>query len=222
MRRLYPDNGSPEHDEAIRIVEAMLFAAGEPMSLAAIAERLPPSRDVPAILRDLERVYAGRGVNLVAVAGGWAFRTAADLSFALAQDKVEPQKLSRAALEVLAIIAYHQPTTRAEIEEIRGVSTSKGTLDTLLELGWVRLRGRRKTPGRPLTFGTTAAFLAHFGLNTLADLPGLDDMKGLGLIEGRLPSDFDVPRPDDTMLRHDEDPLDGDLSSLGTSDLADG
>lgn len=222
MRRLYPDNGSPEHDEAIRIVEAMLFAAGEPMSLAAIAERLPASRDVPAILRDLERVYAGRGVNLVQVAGGWTFRTAADLSFALASERVEPQKLSRAALEVLAIIAYHQPTTRAEIEEIRGVSTSKGTLDTLLELGWVRLRGRRKTPGRPLTFGTTAAFLAHFGLNTLTDLPGLDDMKGLGLIEGRLPSDFHVPRPDDTMLRDDEEPLDGDLPSLGSADLAEG
>lgn len=221
VRRLHAENDSPEHDEAIRIVEALLFAAAAPMSIAALAARLPAARDVPAILHDLERAYASRGVNLVEVAGGWAFRTAADLSFALAEERHETQKLSRAGLEVLAIIAYHQPTTRAEIEEIRGVSTSKGTLDTLLELGWVRLRGRRKSPGRPVTFGTTAAFLEQFGLKALTDLPGLDDMKGLGLIEGRLPAWFDVPRPDDGALRDDEEPLDADLSSVGSGDLGD-
>jgi segregation and condensation protein B len=151
-------------------------------------------------------------VNLVQVAGKWAFRTAGDLSFLLARDVVEPRRLSRAALETLAIVAYHQPVTRAEIEEIRGVSTSKGTLDALLETGWIRLRGRRRAPGRPVTYGTTPAFLDHFGLNAVDDLPGLEELKGAGLVEGRIPPGLSFPTPsDDAALREDEDPLDDDL-----------
>ena len=143
----------------------------------------------------------------------WAFRTANDLAWLLTHESVQPRKLSRAAMETLAIIAYHQPVTRAEIEEIRGVTTSKGSVDVLLETGWIRPRGRRKAPGRPLTYGTTAVFLSHFGLDAVADLPGLDELKGAGLVEGRLPAGFAVPIPsDDPTLREDEDPLDpGDL-----------
>jgi segregation and condensation protein B len=152
-------------------------------------------------------------VNLVVVGGKWTFRTANDLAWLLARDVVEPKKLSRAAIETLAIVAYHQPVTRAEIEDIRGVSASKGTLDVLLETGWVRLRGRRKSPGRPITFGTTEAFLSHFGLEALGDLPGLEELKGAGLLDGSLPPGFNIPLPsDDPGLRDDEDPLDpGDL-----------
>ena len=146
----------------MRIAEALLFAAAEPLGREELAGRLPEGADVERVLVDLRELYAGRGVNLVPVAGKWAFRTAGDLSFLLARDVVEPRSLSRAAMETLAIIAYHQPVTRAEIEEIRGVATSKGTLDTLLETGWVRLRGRRKAPGRPVTYGTTPAFLEPF------------------------------------------------------------
>ena len=164
-------------------------------------------------MRRLQAEYAPRGVNLVRVAGKWMFRTANDLAWLLARDTVEPKKLSRAANETLAIIAYHQPVTRAEIEDIRGVSVSKGTLDVLMETGWIRLRGRRKAPGRPLTFGTTEAFLSHFGLEAIGDLPGLDELKGTGLLDGRLPAGFSVPLPsDDATLREDEDPLEpGDL-----------
>lgn len=201
--------------EALRIAEAVVFAATAPVSSAEIAGRLPAGTRVESVLEELERAYQGRGINLVRVAGGWAFRTAADLSFVLARDAAEPQKLSRAAMEVLAIIAYHQPTTRAEIEEIRGVSTSKGTLDALLETKWIRMRGRRKAPGRPVTFGTTAAFLEHFGLNAITDLPGLDELQGLGFLEGRVPADMTVPTPsDDVALTESEDPLDPDLLSF--------
>jgi segregation and condensation protein B len=157
----------------------------------------------------LQTEYAPRGVNLVRVAGKWAFRTANDLAWLMTRDAAEPRRLSRAAVETLAIIAYHQPVTRAEIEDIRGVSTSKGTLDVLLETGWIRLRGRRRAPGRPVTYGTTESFLTHFGLQSVGDLPGLDELRGAGLIEGALPSGFEVPMPsDDPMLRADEDPLD--------------
>jgi segregation and condensation protein B len=152
----------PDHGEAMRIAEALLFAAAAPLSVEELSGRLPEGADVEKILQDLTELYALRGVNLVRVAGKWTFRTASDLSFVLARDVVEQRKLSRAAMETLAIIAYHQPVTRAEIEEIRGVATSKGTIDTLLETGWIRLRGRRKAPGRPVTYGTTAGFLEHF------------------------------------------------------------
>ena len=161
-------------------------------------------------MAELTAQYAGRGVNLVRVAGRYAFRTAGDLAFLLARHVVEQKKLSRAAMETLAIVAYHQPATRAEIEEIRGVATSKGTLDALLETGWVRLRGRRKAPGRPVTYGTTAGFLDHFGLDAVGDLPGLDELKGAGFIEGR-PAGLSVPVPSDSEdLREDEEPLDTD------------
>lgn len=204
-----------EREAALRIVEALVFAAAEPVPAEALADRLPAGTDVAAILADLAGFYAGRGVNLVRVGGGWAFRTAADLAAALAREDAAPQRLSRAAMEVLAIIAYHQPATRAEIEEVRGVATSKGTLDTLIEAGWVRLRGRRRAPGRPVAYGTTRAFLTHFGLDAIGDLPGLDELKGLGLLDGRIPPDLAMPSPNDsTTLAPDEDPLDPDLLSI--------
>src|SRR5829696_6230405 len=203
---------TPEPREALRIAEALLFAAREPLAAQELAGRLPEGSDVAAVLADLAEHYADRGVNLVQVAGKWAFRTAGDLSFLLARDVVEPRKLSRAAMETLAIVAYHQPVTRAEIEEIRGVVTSKGRLDTLLETGWIRLRGRRKAPGRPVTYGTTPRFLEHFGINAVDDLPGLEELKGAGMLDGRIPPGLSVPVPsDDTTLRADEDPLEDDL-----------
>jgi segregation and condensation protein B len=202
--------------EELRLLEALLFAAGEPLDETKLAERMPDGVDVKSALRRLQAEYAPRGVNLVRIGGKWTFRTANDLAWLLAKDVVEPRKLSRAALETLAIVAYHQPVTRAEIEEIRGVSTSKGSLDVLLETGWVRLRGRRKSPGRPVTFGTSEAFLSHFGLEALGDLPGLDELKGAGLLEGNLPPGFSVPVPsDDPTLRDDEDPLDPGELDLG-------
>jgi segregation and condensation protein B len=199
--------------EELRILEALLFAAEEPLDEKTLAARLPAGADVQALLSQLKQDYESRGVNLVCVGGKWTLRTAGDLAWLLTREAVVPRKLSRAAIETLAIVAYHQPVTRAEIEEIRGVSTSKGTLDVLLETGWVRLRGRRKVPGRPVTYGTSEAFLSHFGLEALADLPGLDDLKGAGLIEGALPEGFIVPVPsDDPALREDEEPLEpGDL-----------
>lgn len=201
----------PDHGEAMRIAEALLFASAGPLGAEELAGRLPEGADVEKILRDLAELYSSRGVNLVRVAGKWAFRTASDLAFVLARDVVEQRKLSRAAMETLAIIAYHQPVTRAEIEEIRGVATSKGTLDLLLETGWIRLRGRRKVPGRPVTYGTTPGFLEHFGLDAIEDLPGLEELKGAGFMEGRVPSDLSVPVPSDSeALREDEDPLDQD------------
>lgn len=194
---------------ALRMAEAILFASGEPLSAAEIGERLPDGSDVKALLRELQLAYSGRGVNLVEVAGKWMFRTAGDLAFLLQSEAEEPKKLSRAALETMAIIAYHQPVTRAEIEEIRGVTTSKGTLDVLLETGWVRMRGRRRVPGRPITYGTTEAFLVHFGLEAVGDLPGLEELRGAGLLDGRIPPGFTVPEPrDSAALTEDEDPLD--------------
>lgn len=205
-------DGTPDHGEAARIAEALLFAASEPLGVEELAGRLPQGVDVEAVLATLSAHYAPRGVNLVRVAGKWAFRTAGDLAFLLAHNVVEPRRLSRAALETLAIVVYHQPVTRAEIEEIRGVATSKGTLDVLLETGWIRLRGRRRAPGRPVTYGTTPAFLNHFNLNAVEDLPGLEELKGTGLFDGRLPPGLSLPIPsDDTTLREDEDPLDDDL-----------
>jgi len=199
--------------EALRFIEALLFAAAEPLDEETLAARLPEGVDLRAAMRALQAEYAMRGVNLVRVAGKWSFRTAKDLAWLMAREAVEQKKLSRAATETLAIIAYHQPVTRAEIEDIRGVSASKGTLDVLLETGWIRPRGRRKTPGRPITFGTTEAFLSHFGLESISDLPGLEELRSAGLMDGQLPPGFNVPAPsDEPALREDEDPLEpGDL-----------
>ena len=213
MRVIVGDRERPDRAEELRILEALLFAAEEPLDEKTLAARLPAGIDLRALLGQLQNEYAARGVNLVRVAGKWTLRTASDLAWLLTREALVSRKLSRAAIETLSIVAYHQPVTRAEIEEIRGVTTSKGTLDVLLETGWVRLRGRRKAPGRPVTYGTTEAFLSHFGLEALADLPGLDELKGAGLIEGSLPADFGVPVPsDDPALREDEEPLEpGDL-----------
>jgi segregation and condensation protein B len=199
--------------EELRLLEALLFAAGEPLDEKALAGRMPAGVDVRAALRRLQAEYAPRGVNLMHIGNKWGFRTANDLAWLLTHEAVQPKKLSRAALETLAIIAYHQPVTRAEIEEVRGITGAKGTLDVLLEVGWIRPRGRRKAPGRPITYSTNDAFLSHFGLETLSDLPGLDELKGAGLFDGALPAGFNVPVPsDDPALREDEDPLDdGDL-----------
>jgi len=194
----------------LRIVEALLFASSEPLSPADIAIYLDGEADAPALIRTLVQRYAGRGVNLVQRGDKWAFRTAEDLGFLLRREEVENRQLSRAALETLSIIAYHQPTTRAEIEEVRGVATGKGTLDLLMEAGWIRMRGRRRTPGRPVTYGTTDAFLDHFGLEALSDLPGLEELKGAGLLSGRLPPSTQIPLPFDGPLRDDEDPLEPD------------
>jgi segregation and condensation protein B len=213
MRVIVGERERPERAEELRILEALLFAAEEPLDEKVLAARLPAGIDLRALLTQLQDEYAARGVNLVRVAGKWTLRTASDLAWLLTREALVSRKLSRAAIETLSIVAYHQPVTRAEIEEIRGVTTSKGTLDVLLETGWVRLRGRRKAPGRPVTYGTTEAFLSHFGLEALGDLPGLDELKGAGLIEGSLPADFNVPVPsDDPALREDEEPLEpGDL-----------
>jgi len=203
--------------EAMRMAEALVFASAEPVSLPFLAERLPRGVDIAAIMQRLKQDYASRGVNLVQVSDHWAFRTAADLSFAIRKEDSEVRKLSRAALEVLAIIAYHQPVTRAEIEDIRGVQTSKGTLDVLMEAGWVRFRGRRRTPGRPVTIGTTRDFLDHFGLEELRDLPGMEELKGAGLLSGRIPANFNMPLPlPGDELTEDEDPITQlDLEELG-------
>jgi segregation and condensation protein B len=209
---------SAEFLETVRMAEAIVFASTEPVSAKALAARLPEGSDIGEIMDELGRHYEKRGVNLVRVGDAWAFRTAGDLAFLMSRDAIQQKKLSRAALEVLAIIAYHQPATRAEIEEIRGVETSKGTLDTLLETGWIRLRGRRRTPGRPVTYGTTEAFLDHFGLEEVRDLPGMEELKGAGLLSPRMPSNFSVPQPpaDPSQLSEDEDPLtDIDLEELG-------
>ncbi len=226
---VYEEDSSEEPDmtidtrpEELRLLEALLFAASQPLDEKTMARHLPTGVDVRASLKRLQVEYAPRGVNLVHVGNLWMFRTANDLSWLLTHEAVEPKKLSRAAIETLAIIAYHQPVTRAEIEEIRGVSTAKGTVDVLLETGWIRPRGRRKAPGRPLTYGTTGEFLAHFGLEAVGDLPGLDELKGSGLFDGTLPSGFNVPEPsDDPALRADEDPLEpGDLD-LGLAPRSD-
>jgi segregation and condensation protein B len=207
--------------EELRLLEALLFAAGEPLDEATLARPLPDSVNVKQALAELQAEYATRGVNLVRIGKKWTFRTAGDLSWLLTKETVESRKLSRAAIETLAIVAYHQPVTRAEIEEIRGVQAAAGTLDVLLKTGWIRPRGRRKAPGRPITYGTTEQFLSHFGLEEVGDLPGLDELKGAGLLEGSLPSGFNVPMPsDDSTLRDDEEPLDpGDLD-LGLAPAA--
>ena len=207
--RPLPLRGVPEPAQLLRILEALLFAAAGPLPVKDLAAALPEGSDVSALLGELRRTYASRGVNLVQVAGKWTFRTAEDLGHLMRHDTVEPRRLSRAALETLAIIAYHQPVTRAEVEDVRGVAMSRGTLDQLLEIGWVRMRGRRRSPGRPVTYGTTDSFLVHFGLNAITDLPGLSELKGAGLLDSNLPPDFDIPVPrTESDLAADEDPLD--------------
>src|SRR5579859_3149705 len=188
--------GPEARPEELRLLEALLFASSEPLDTATLAKRMPDGVDVKAALAQLQAEYATRGVNLVRIGNKWTFRTACDLAWLMTRESTETRRLSR-----------------AEIEEIRGVVTSKGTLDVLLETGWIRPRGRRKTPGRPLTFGTTETFLSQFSLEALGDLPGLDELKGTGLLDSRLPTGFSVPTPsDDPMLREDEDPLEpGDL-----------
>jgi segregation and condensation protein B len=171
--------------DQLRLVEALLFASAEPMTERSLKHRLPKEADLKSLLQTLQETYAGRGVNLMQVGESWAFRTAPDLTGRLAKEVEVSRKLSRAAIETLAIVAYHQPLTRVEIEEIRGVGLSKGTLDILFEQGWIRPRGRRKTPGRPVTWGTTDAFLDHFGLSSLDDLPGVEELKAAGLLDKR-------------------------------------
>ena len=201
-------DGEPMDDE-LRLLEAFLFAAVEPIDVATLRERMPDDCDVGVLIARLSREYAGRGINLVNVADRWRFQTAPDLAGSLIDIKEAPRKLSRAALETLSIVAYHQPVTRAEIEDVRGVAVSKGTLDVLMELGWVRIRGRRRTPGRPVTYGTTENFLAHFNLEQITDLPGREELKAAGLLDSRLPKDFDIPTPMISM-DIDEDPIEDD------------
>lgn len=211
-------NTAVKTSDALRMVEAILFASAQPVTEKALKERLPSDVDVAMLLGELQEIYSNRGINLRQVGGAWVFRTAADLAFLMNREAVQLKKLSRAALEVLAIIAYHQPVTRAELEDIRGVETSKGTLDVLMETGWIKFRGRRRTPGRPITYGTTASFLDHFGLQEVRDLPGIDELRGAGLLSARMPSNFAIPVPfnDPDELTEDEDPLtDIDLEELG-------
>jgi|TARA_R110000868_G_scaffold18765_7_gene81904 segregation and condensation protein B len=206
----HPDETSQVNERNLRVLEAVLFASVEPLDVHSLLAYVGEGADIANLLITLQQRYAGRGVNLVQRGDKWAFRTAEDLGFLLRREENETRPLSRAALETLSIIAYHQPTTRAEIEEVRGVATGKGTIDLLMEAGWIRMRGRRRTPGRPVTYGTTDAFLDHFGLESLSDLPGLDELKGAGLLSGRLPSTMQIPLPFDGALRDDEDPLDPD------------
>ena len=200
-----------DRSQHLRIIEAILFAAEAPLAIEKLQSYFPEGTDVLALLTDLQQNYVNRGVNLVQVAGLWTIRTAEDLSFVLRRETFEQKRLSKAALETLAIVAYHQPVTRADIEDIRGVAISKGTLDILMEIGWVKMRGRRRSPGRPVTYGTTDTFLSHFGLNELIDLPGLHELKGAGLLDANLPPDFEMPLPRGSdELAADEEPLEGD------------
>lgn len=205
----------------LRVLEALLFASREPLAPDQMVSFLGQGADIANLLAMLSERYAARGVNLVQRGDKWAFRTAEDLGFLLRREETETRVLSRPALETLSIIAYHQPATRAEIDEVRGVETGRGTLDILMEAGWVRMRGRRRSPGRPVTYGTTDAFLDHFGLESLADLPGLEELKGAGLLSGRLPADMQIPLPFDGPLRDDEDPLEpGDEDTADDDTLA--
>jgi segregation and condensation protein B len=207
----------------LRLVEALLFASAAPLDEASLSERLPPGADVAALLADLEAAYRARGVNVVRVANGWSLRTAPDLAARLKLERKVSRKLSRAAVETLAIVAYHQPVTRAEIEDIRGVAVSKGTIDALMEIGWVKIRGRKRTPGRPVTYGTTDAFLVHFGLESVTHLPGTDELKAAGFLDAIPPAGFDVPNPSD-QLGPDEDPYEGgdEILATGSADPMEG
>ncbi|EGF90306.1 segregation and condensation protein B [Asticcacaulis biprosthecium C19] len=191
-----------------RAVEALLFAAAGPLSAAELAYRLPEGVDVGQALAGLKARYAGRGVALEVINDRWQFRTAGDLGYLMVEEREEPRRLSKAALETLAIIAYHQPVTRAEIESVRGVGLSRGTLDVLHEMNLIRLRGRRRTPGRPVTYGTTETFLEQFSLPSLADLPGVAEMRAAGLLDLNVPADFMVPDPSSGQVLEDAATLD--------------
>jgi segregation and condensation protein B len=212
------DTDSRVNPQHLRLLEAILFASAEPLPQAQLASRLPDGADVSSLLQELAALYTNRGVNLVRVGSDWAFRTAPDLAPMMRTEVQLTRKLSRAAIETLAIIAYHQPVTRAEIEEIRGVAMSKGTLDILLEAGWIRPKGRRRTPGRPVVWCTTGAFLDHFGLESLEALPGIEELKAAGLIDsrpavtilgaaGQTPGDVDRPASEDEDSTEDGEPL---------------
>ncbi|MEQ8640918.1 MAG: SMC-Scp complex subunit ScpB [Alphaproteobacteria bacterium] len=197
--------------DPLRLAEAVLFAAEEPLDEATLQARLPDGTDLSQVLADLAARYAGAGVNLVKVGGRWTFRTAADLAPYLEVEKTVSRRLSRAAVEALATLAYHQPVTRAEIEEIRGVALSRGTLDILLETGWIKPGRRRRTPGRPVTWLTTPAFLEHFGLESIDDLPGMEDLKATGLLARQVPMGPEVGGGDaaDELAEPAEDDEDG-------------
>lgn len=213
---------STDRLQRLRMLEAILFAAAEPIDENQITQQLGAEGDVSVLLDELRQSYAGRGVNLVRVANKWVFQTAPDLANVLEHHRIEQRRLSKAALETLAVIAYHQPVTRAEIEEVRGVTTSRGTLDVLMETGWIRPRGRRRAPGKPVTYGTTDAFLLHFSLDAVSDLPGLQELKGAGLLQANLPPDTVVPTPNDiSSLTPDELPLDDDNEEPGFFDVKD-
>jgi segregation and condensation protein B len=207
-----------DHFLQLRILEAMLFAAAEPVDEKVLRDRMPEGADVKALIEELSGLYGNRGVQLLRVGKGWAFRTAEDLAPYLRIENVVSRRLSRAAVETLAIIAYHQPVTRAEVEEMRGVALSRGTLDLLLEIGWIRPRGRRRTAGRPVTWGTSDAFLNHFGLESVDTLPGVDELKAAGLLDrkpgfGPLSALREQATADET--DEDEEALtDGDASVL--------
>lgn len=209
----YLPDMNPEH---LRMMEALLFAAAEPLSEEALGRSLPQGAEIGQLLDELQEIYARRGVNLVQVNGKWQFRTAADLSFLLRKEQPEQRRLSRAAIETLAIVAYHQPVTRAEIEDIRGVALSKGTIDALMEVGWVKIRGRKRTPGRPVTYGTTDSFLVQFGLESVSHLPGMDELKAAGFLDAVPPSGLDIPNPSD-QLSPDEDPLEEEATGEGSA-----
>ena len=190
---------------ALRLIEAVLFASDKPVSEAELAKRLPEDTDIRGLLRQLSEDYAERGVHLVNVAGGWAFRTAGDLATSMRSFTIQPRRLSRAAVEALAIIAYHQPVTRAEIEQIRGVALSRGTLEILLEAGWIKPRGKRQTPGRPVTWGTSTEFLDHFGLARIEDLPGVEELKAAGLLDRRASVTTIAMRAEDHQVEAEEE-----------------
>jgi len=216
-----------DRSQDLRLLEALLFAAAQPLDEATLATRLPEGADIPALLGDLAEIYRNRGVTLEKVAGRWAFRTAADLAPRLMLERLVSRKLSRAAIETLAIIAYHQPVTRTEVEEIRGVIVNRAILDTLMESGWIRPKGHKQTPGRPATWVTTPEFLVHFGLDGLADLPGMDELKAAGLLDARPAaalSDFtgepaSAEAPDDGEDSDRDDDADSAAADLETEDV---
>jgi segregation and condensation protein B len=209
---------NPEH---LRMLEAILFASAEPLPEDALWRSLPEGAKLEELLLELQQIYERRGVNLVKVSGKWQFRTAADLAFLLRKEQPEQRKLSRAALETLAIVAYHQPVTRAEIEDIRGVAVSKGTVDALMELGWVKIRGRKRTPGRPVTYGTTDAFLVQFGLESISHLPGMDELKAAGFLDAAMPCALEIPNPNEA-LAPDEEPYEAEEELPRNQDLESG